>query len=108
MHSVGRVVAALDFKVVGLQHLCRAEEVEWPCLAQQIESWLPLRRARRRPPTSQLARSSVVQSDPPITRLPLCGLWQPGIDSAPPARGGTDASRLALLVCDSVGPVPDQ
>ena len=27
-------MTALDFKVVGLQHLCRAEEVELPCLAQ--------------------------------------------------------------------------
>ena len=81
-------MAALDFMVVGLQqlvvafhsfgptlqHLCRAEEVELPCLAQLIKSWLRLRRVQRRPPTSQLVRSNAVQSGPPIPRLPLCGL----------------------------------
>src|SRR6185503_2624769 len=91
-----------------LRHLCRTEEVQLPCLAQLIESSLRLRRVWRRPPTSQPARSSAVQSGPPIPRLPLCGLWWPGIDSVPPARGAADAWRSALLVRDSVGPRPDQ
>jgi hypothetical protein len=91
-----------------LQHLCRADEVELPRLGPPVESWPPLRRVRRRPPISPLAPSSAVRSDPPKPRFPLSGLWRRGIDSAPPARGGTEGSGPTLLSHDSAGPRPDQ
>ena len=91
-----------------LQHLCRADEVEWPRLVPPTESWPPLRCVRRRPPTSPLARSSAVQPDPPIPRLPPFGLWRRGVDSAAPARRGTDESWPTLLSHDLAGPRPNQ
>jgi hypothetical protein len=106
-------MAAVDFTVVRLQQLVVAfhnfaPTLQHLCRAPPVGSWPPLRRVRHRPPTSPLARSSVVQSDPPIPRLPLRGLWRRGIDSAPRARGGTEASGPTLLSQNSAGPRPDQ
>ena len=91
-----------------LPHPRRADEVELPRLAPRAEPWPPLRRVRRRPPTSPLARSSVVKSDPLIPRLPLCGLWRRGIGNEPSAREGTEGSWPTLFSHDLAGPRPDQ